>query len=465
MWKLTIEDDQANRTVVHLVRDDYSVGRAENNAIRLTERNVSRSHARLQRHGTSWLLADHRSYNGCYVNGQRVSEAHDLDHGDLIQLGDYRLIVEDDSRITAQESEGATIPASRTTPSLGPTVDRLVILVGPSPGSEFALSNKPMLIGRGEECDIAINHQSVSRVHAEIVPLGDGRYEITDRNSANGVRVNGVELPRSFIESRDVIELGDAVLKYIPAGDSYIPATDESLQIAASGAARRREAEEALLPALSATSLGVKIAIGAACLALVAVLVAALVSRRPANELISAPDGTAEKSARTLAEARQLLRQGDVRGAQQKAAELPLGSPARSSQEFRAIQAAYADHLFALADKASHPADKRALYDEIARTTSIDSLRRQRANDRLNALGAAEAVNIADLPKSIVRPPVPSASQSARKQPGAAPDFSEPGGDERPRQSTPTRAEKPAAREKAPAEPTTLVRENPFDVP
>ncbi len=35
MWKLTIEDDQAKRTVVHLVRDDYSVGRAEANAIRL----------------------------------------------------------------------------------------------------------------------------------------------------------------------------------------------------------------------------------------------------------------------------------------------------------------------------------------------------------------------------------------------------------------------------------------------
>jgi hypothetical protein len=317
-----------------------------------------------------------------------------------------------------------------------------------------------MLIGRGEECDISINHQSVSRVHAEIVPIGEGRYEIADKNSANGVRVNGVELPRSFIDSRDVIELGDAVLKFIPAGDTYMPGVDESLQIAASAAARRREAEESILPVLSSTSLAVKVSIGIAGAVLIALLISALVSRRPANELISAPDEIAERSNRTLSDARQLLRLGDVRAAQQKASELPPGAAARNSQEFRAIQAAYADHLFALADKAAHPADKRALYDEIARTTSIDSVRRQRASDRLNALGAAEAVNIADLPKSVVRPTSPSASAVGKK----APDFSEPG-EERARPNAPARPEKPAVKDKATGEPTTLVRENPFDAP
>ena len=47
MWKLVIEDDEGKRTVVPLTRDQYSVGRKEGNTIRLTERNVSREHARL----------------------------------------------------------------------------------------------------------------------------------------------------------------------------------------------------------------------------------------------------------------------------------------------------------------------------------------------------------------------------------------------------------------------------------
>src|SRR5579872_973005 len=47
MWKLVIEDDEGNRTVVPLTRDQYSIGRRDGNTIRLTERNVSRDHARL----------------------------------------------------------------------------------------------------------------------------------------------------------------------------------------------------------------------------------------------------------------------------------------------------------------------------------------------------------------------------------------------------------------------------------
>ena len=65
MWKLTIEDDQANRTVVPLARDEYSIGRGEDNTVRLTERNISRRHARIAREGEHWVVFDGSSYNGC----------------------------------------------------------------------------------------------------------------------------------------------------------------------------------------------------------------------------------------------------------------------------------------------------------------------------------------------------------------------------------------------------------------
>src|SRR5689334_22091497 len=93
MWKLAIEDDQGNRTVVALVRDEYSLGRSEMNSVRLTERNVSRQHARLGRNGEAWTVEDLSSYNGIYVNGLRVHQEQPLQAGDLLQLGDYRLSV------------------------------------------------------------------------------------------------------------------------------------------------------------------------------------------------------------------------------------------------------------------------------------------------------------------------------------------------------------------------------------
>src|SRR5687768_14685563 len=108
MWKLTIEDDQANKTVVHLVREDYGIGRSEENAIRLTERNISRRHARLERNDELWALKDLSSYNGCYVNGHRVGSPHELNHGDLIQVGDYRLVVEDEA-LLGEHDTSATV--------------------------------------------------------------------------------------------------------------------------------------------------------------------------------------------------------------------------------------------------------------------------------------------------------------------------------------------------------------------
>src|SRR6478752_7757250 len=132
MWKLTIEDDQSNRTVVPLARDEYSIGRGEDNTVRLTERNISRKHARLAREQDAWVVYDAGSYNGCYVNGARVSQRQDLVHGDLVQLGDYRLELMDE----AVEQNGsfdskATLPAAPRSSSLLGQPDRLVMVVGP----------------------------------------------------------------------------------------------------------------------------------------------------------------------------------------------------------------------------------------------------------------------------------------------------------------------------------------------
>src|SRR6202042_3316449 len=81
MWKLVIEDDEGKRTLVPLTRDQYSVGRKEGNTIRLTERNVSREHARLFKKPPNGapappdrptiVLEDLTSYNGVFVNGLR----------------------------------------------------------------------------------------------------------------------------------------------------------------------------------------------------------------------------------------------------------------------------------------------------------------------------------------------------------------------------------------------------------
>ena len=58
MYKLVILDDKGHTTVVPLLRDEITIGRQDGNSIRLTERNVSRSHARLLKRNEAYIVED-----------------------------------------------------------------------------------------------------------------------------------------------------------------------------------------------------------------------------------------------------------------------------------------------------------------------------------------------------------------------------------------------------------------------
>jgi pSer/pThr/pTyr-binding forkhead associated (FHA) protein len=103
MWKLVIKDDEGRQIVVPLKQDEYVLGRKTGSRIRLVERNVSRQHAKLCKHtdpsgntADSFTIEDLKSTNGTVVNGARIKALQPLVHGDVVQIGDYRLVLQDD---------------------------------------------------------------------------------------------------------------------------------------------------------------------------------------------------------------------------------------------------------------------------------------------------------------------------------------------------------------------------------
>ncbi|HEX3482957.1 MAG TPA: FHA domain-containing protein [Kofleriaceae bacterium] len=233
MFKLVIQDDEGKTTIVPLIRDEITIGRKEGNTIRLTERNVSRRHARILRNNGEVHIEDLGSYNGIRVNNARIAERVSLRVSDQVQIGDYKLYLKaegldqvDDSRTTPIErveagptdsmpavapplGTGVTAPAiatpvptvppmigdlnrpnrtmvamSDTDPgrSVGPATaaavaamtapggyGKLVVLSSNFAGKEFELSRPQMIIGRTDENDIVVNHRSISRNHAKLV--------------------------------------------------------------------------------------------------------------------------------------------------------------------------------------------------------------------------------------------------------------------------------------------------------
>jgi pSer/pThr/pTyr-binding forkhead associated (FHA) protein/tetratricopeptide (TPR) repeat protein len=93
MHKLIIEDDEGKAVVVPLIRDEISIGRQEGNTIRLTERNVSRRHARLVRREGRYVIEDLGSHTGTKINGSAIKAAVPLNDGDHIVIGDYKLAI------------------------------------------------------------------------------------------------------------------------------------------------------------------------------------------------------------------------------------------------------------------------------------------------------------------------------------------------------------------------------------
>ena len=112
MFKLTIEDDEGKTTVVPLIRDEMSIGRQEGNTIRLTERNISRKHARLLRQNGTLYVEDLASYTGVRVNGARIVAVTPVAEGDEVQIGDYKLMLRiDRPAMPPTNPDRATMPA------------------------------------------------------------------------------------------------------------------------------------------------------------------------------------------------------------------------------------------------------------------------------------------------------------------------------------------------------------------
>jgi pSer/pThr/pTyr-binding forkhead associated (FHA) protein len=285
MFKLVIQDDEGKTTVVPLIRDEITIGRKEGNTIRLTERNVSRRHARILRNNGEVHIEDLGSYNGIRVNNARIAERVSLRVSDQVQIGDYKLYLKAEgieqvdashtNPVERAESQIATesMPAVGGPPVTGPQpiqaaagpqlignpahtlvaiggtdpgrsvgpvtaaavaalsapggYGRLVVLSSNFAGKEFELSRPQMIVGRTDENDIVINHRSISRNHAKVVRDPDtGHYTISDLQSSNGVRVNGQDYGKVELRRGDVVDLGHVRLRFVDAGEDFVFARD-----------------------------------------------------------------------------------------------------------------------------------------------------------------------------------------------------------------------------------------------
>lgn len=78
-------------------------------------------------------------------------------------------------------------------------------------GEPVELSHDVTIVGRKDDCDLHIDHKSISKQHCVLVKT-DGLVFIRDLGSTNGTRVNGQRVRRAALVPND--EIAFAARKY-----------------------------------------------------------------------------------------------------------------------------------------------------------------------------------------------------------------------------------------------------------
>ncbi|WP_432053878.1 FHA domain-containing protein [Streptomyces sp. bgisy022] len=244
----------------------YALGRDPQGDVVLDDARVSWRHATISFNGHRWVIVDHGSTNGTFVQGQRI---HHLEVGSdtALNLGNAT----DGPRVTltgvaaaphqappqqaqpqqqpyaAQGAPGAhpgwqqqappqqppahaghpqpqqgapQQPAPRVPQQQSPGGGPGAPVYGdrsPTTFHQFSLG-RVMRIGRALENDLVVSDLQVSRNHAEFHATPDGRMEIRDLGSHNGTYVNGVPIPKGgsqLLGPTDIVGVGHSTFRIV----------------------------------------------------------------------------------------------------------------------------------------------------------------------------------------------------------------------------------------------------------
>ena len=75
-------------------------------------------------------------------------------------------------------------------------------------GPPVEVAKEMTLIGRQEDCDLRLDHKSVSKMHCVLVKT-DGLIVLRDLGSTNGTRVNGTRVRRAALLPNDKLSVAN----------------------------------------------------------------------------------------------------------------------------------------------------------------------------------------------------------------------------------------------------------------
>ena len=220
----------------------HTVGRTQDNSVRLHDTEISRSHAELIRKGDVYVLRDLASSNGTFVNGQPVTE-QELTSGDQLQFGRSLILftgfLEDSEENIADKIDIVPRAANDDDAS------RIVAALSHSEGSEWLLpeadgSSSPWIARARSNLQImyrtalAVSHtmdidQLLARIMEMIFEWVDAdRGCIMLKDIETGKLVPKVRRHRRGVRTEEKISISKTILDYVSEHNEGVLTSDAS---------------------------------------------------------------------------------------------------------------------------------------------------------------------------------------------------------------------------------------------
>ncbi|WP_199550427.1 FHA domain-containing protein [Streptomyces sp. N35] len=244
----------------------YTLGRDPGGDVAIDDARVSWRHATISWGGRSWVIEDHGSTNGTFVQGQRIHQM-EIGPGSAVHLGNAtdgpRLKLTGAGAAAAvapqqapaqqaqqqarqpqaapqqggpgwsqqqqhqppapqqgvPQQQGWQQQPSPQVPQQGGSAGAPPVYGDRSPTTFHQLAlGRVMRIGRALENELVVSDLQVSRHHAEFHATPDGRMEIRDLGSHNGTYVNGMPVAKggtALLGPNDIVGVGHSTFRVV----------------------------------------------------------------------------------------------------------------------------------------------------------------------------------------------------------------------------------------------------------
>ena len=216
--QLTVEQGPLPGVRFSLAQLPAVIGRSATAEVTLNDLRISRLHARISQREEGYIIEDLGSSNGVFVNGERVTSAYRLHHGDQIGLGPhirFRFELADVRPAAEPPPQATMIMPSVSRSSLETPPPRLVVTLADGTSTTHTLTTAEISLGRATDNDIVIPSPVISRQHLRLTRQGKDYTIQMQPAAANPCLLAGLPInDEQPLRHNDELIVGPAVIEH-----------------------------------------------------------------------------------------------------------------------------------------------------------------------------------------------------------------------------------------------------------